>query len=284
MMSRRLIVNADDYGRSPGISRGILEAHRDGIVTSTTVMINQPGIEAHLQAALEYPALGLGQHLVFTQGCPVLPHRSVPSLVNRRGVFLDHHTLWAQPERVSLEQLELELTAQIERFTAQAGRPPDHLDCHHFVHLHPPFFRIYVDLASHFNLPLRLPIPLETEVGRAAERLVFLEDFPEDVVRDLIVTNSAQIKARNLVHPAHFIATFFGKETLHLDHLFQLLETLPDETSELMCHPGYNDSQLASSGYREEREIELVLLTDPVVSQRVRDESIELVTFAELQR
>jgi predicted glycoside hydrolase/deacetylase ChbG (UPF0249 family) len=284
MMSRQLIVNADDYGRSPGVSRGILEAHRDGIVSSTTVMINQSGIEEHLQAALEYPTLGIGQHLVFTQGRPVLHHRSVPSLVNRHGVFLDHHTLWAQPERVSLEQLELELTAQIKRFITQAGRPPDHLDCHHFVHLHPPFFRVYVNLASRFSLPLRVPIPLETEVGRAAEHLVFLEDFPQDVVRDLIAANSAQIKAHHLVHPAHFVATFFGKAALHLDHLFQLLETLPEGTSELMCHPGYNDRELASSGYREEREIELALLTDPAVRRRVRDEGIELITFAALQR
>jgi len=72
-MSKQLIVNADDYGRAPGLSRGILAAHREGIVTSTTVMINQPDVEGQLAEALVCPGLGVGLHLVFTAWRPVLP-------------------------------------------------------------------------------------------------------------------------------------------------------------------------------------------------------------------
>lgn len=283
-MDRQLIVNADDYGRSPGVSRGILEAHRDGIVTSTTVMINQRGIEAQLAAALAHPNLGVGLHLVFTQGRPVLPRRAVPGLVDDGGRFLDHHTLWARAEHVPLEQLGLELTAQAERFAELAGHPPDHLDCHHFVHLYPPFFAVYADLATQLDLPLRVPIPLETDPRQAPGQLPFLEDFPRDVVRDLIAANGRQIKARRLRHPSHFVATFFGKSAVNLDHLLYLLETLPEGTSELMCHPGYNDPALAGSSYRQEREMELALLTRPEVKQRVRELGLELATFAELHR
>ncbi len=281
-MDRRLIVNADDYGRSPGVSRGILQAHQRGIVTSTTVMINQPGIEAQLADAQACPALGIGQHLVFSAGQPLLPPAIVPGLVDNDGIFLDQHTLWAQAEEIPIDQLQAELGAQLERFVALAGRKPDHLDCHHFVYLYPPFFRVYADLAVRYSLPLRVPFPLATDFQQAAKTLPYLEGFPPDLVRGMIVTNSNLVQARGLAHPDHFLCTFYGREALTLDYLLNLLETLTDGTSELMCHPGYDDPMLAPSIYREERELELALLTHPSVRERVQDLGIELATFGAL--
>jgi predicted glycoside hydrolase/deacetylase ChbG (UPF0249 family) len=283
-MSKQLIVNADDYGRAPGVSRGILAAHREGIVTSTTVMINQPGVEEQLAQALACPNLGLGLHLVFTAWRPVLPAEEVPGLVDDNGLFLEQHDVWARAEQIPLDQLQAELTAQLERFVDLAGRLPDHLDCHHFVHLYPPFFQVYAELAARFHLPLRIPFPPETEFEQAARTLPFLEGFPRDLVRGMIVTNSALVKARRLAHPDRFISTFFGRGALTLEALFGLLETLPGGVTELMCHPGYDDPALAASSYRAEREIELHLLTHPAVQDRVKALGIELVTFSALCR
>lgn len=281
-MDRKLIVNADDYGRSPGVSQGILQAHRDGIVTSTTVMINQPGVEGQLHEALACSNLGIGLHLVFTAGQPLLPPTDIPSLVDDNGIFLDQHTLWARAESVSSAHLRSELTAQVKRFAALAGQLPDHLDCHHFAHLYPPFFQVYAELAAQLRRPLRVPFPPGTDFRKAIGALPFLEDFPYDLVRGMIVTNSALLRARGLAHPDHFISTFFGQEALTLDHLSHLLETLPAGTSELMCHPGYDDPALAPSTYRQEREAELALLTHPAVRRRVEEVGIELVTFGVL--
>ena len=283
-MSKQLIVNADDYGRAPGVSRGILTAHREGIVTSTTVMINQPDVEGQLAEALACPGLGVGLHLVFTAWRPVLPPEAVPGLVDGNGLFLQQHDFWAQAERIPLAQLQAELSAQLERFALLAGRLPDHLDCHHFVHLYPPFFQVYADLAARLQLPLRVPFPLETEFEQAARTLPFLEGFPRDLVRGMIVTNSALIKARRLAHPDRFIGTFFGREAVTLDALLKLLATLPDGVNELMCHPAYDDPALAASSYRAEREIELRLLTHPTVNDQVKALGIELVTFGALCR
>lgn len=283
-MAKRLIVNADDYGRSPGVSRGILRAHSHGIVTSTTVMINQPAIEMQLASALACPDLGIGLHLVFTAWRPVLPPGTVPSLVDDQGRFLDQHTVWAQPDTLSLEQLHAELAAQLARFSALTGREPDHLDCHHFVHLYPPFFRVYADLAAQFHLPLRVPFPPQADFRRALDTLPFLEDFPHDLVRGMITTNSALLNARLLVYPDHFISTFFGEDALSVGYLLNLLRTLPAGTSELMCHPGYVDSSLASSTYRTEREGELDLLTHPAVRAEVDVLGIELITFGSLRQ
>jgi hypothetical protein len=278
-VGKKLIVNADDYGRSPGVSQGILEAHTQGIVTSTTVMINQPGVETQLAEALACPGLGVGLHLVFTAGRPLLPQEAAPSLVDSEGRFLRQHTLWAQAETVSLDHLCAELHAQMQRFLALTGHLPDHLDCHHFVHLYPPFFQVYADLAAEYCLPLRVPFPPETGFREAAGSLPFLEGFPRDLVRGMIVTGSALLEARHLAHPNCFISSFFGWAALRLDYLLSLLATVPEGISELMCHPGHNDPPLAGSSYRREREAELRLLTHPAIRQRVTELGIELVTF-----
>ena len=278
-MCKKLIINADDYGRSPGVSRGILQAHREGIVTSTSVMINQPSVRSELEEALACPDLGVGLHLVFSAWRPILPQEAIPSLVDIDGFFLSQHDLWARAEEISAAHLRAELSAQLERFVAWAGRLPDHLDCHHFVHLYPPFFQVYADLAAEFHLPLRVPFPPEADFQRAVATLPYLEEFPIDLVRGMIVTNSALLEARRISHPDHFVGTFFGAEALTLDYLLHLLRTLPNGISELMCHPGYDDAALAGSTYRREREIELALLTHPAARTCVAELGIDLVTF-----
>jgi predicted glycoside hydrolase/deacetylase ChbG (UPF0249 family) len=279
-MDRKLIVNADDYGRTASVSRGILRAHRQGIVTSTTVMINQPSIEVQLHEALGCSRLGVGQHLVFTAGRPVLSATDVRSLVDESGHFLDQHSLWANASDVPVDQLHAELTAQVERFAALAGRLPDHFDCHHFVHVYPPFFKVYADLAAHYRRPLRIPFPVQTDLQRAVKTLGYLEGFPQDMVQAMVAANSQIVRSLGLSYPGHFASSFFGAQALTSEHLFHLFETLPEGISELMCHPGLDSPALSGSGYRLERERELALLTDPAVQERLELLEIELVTFS----
>ena len=87
-MPRYLIVNADDFGRSPGVNRGIIKAYREGIVSSTSVMTNQPYFEEAASLLRDHPSLGAGVHLVFTAWKPVLPPEKIPSLVDEKGFFL----------------------------------------------------------------------------------------------------------------------------------------------------------------------------------------------------
>jgi predicted glycoside hydrolase/deacetylase ChbG (UPF0249 family) len=281
-VSSRLIVNADDYGLSPGVSRGILEAHRRGIVTSTTVMVNRPGIEEQISDALACPSLGIGLHFVFTTGQPVLPQSSIPGLVDEDGRFLDQHSVWAVADDIPVDQLRAELEAQLARFISLAGRLPDHIDCHHFVHVYPPFFQAYVDLAAEARLPLRIPFPLEVRRDHAVRVLPYLEGFPQNMVQDMVVANSALVLGRALAHPDHFISTFFGREMLTPGNLMRLLWALPEGTTELMCHPGYCDEGLAPCSYWRERETELAILTSRVVQNQVDALGVELVTFGSL--
>jgi predicted glycoside hydrolase/deacetylase ChbG (UPF0249 family) len=281
-MKRQLIANADDYGRSPGVSRGILQAHREGIVTSTTVMVNVDDVQRHVAEALACPELGIGVHLVFCSWRPVLPPETVPGLVDEKGFFLGQSTFWDRAEEIPLEQLRAELTAQVVRFTSLAGRRPDHLDCHQFVHAHPRLFEVYVDLAHRLHLPLRIPFSTKTDWETQVLLAPFLEGSPPERFREMVETDTRLLRARAVAHPDHALTTFFGPKLTTLENLLQILDTMPDGVNELICHPGYADAGLSASGYRIEREIELGLLTHSAVRERVAALGIELVTFAAL--
>jgi len=283
-MSKRLIINADDYGRTAGVVEGILRAHQQGIVTSTTAMMNMPGIEAALRRAQSYPDLGLGVHLVFSAWRPLLPPDRIPSLVDDDGAFLNQKVLWARAEAIDLHELRAELTAQVERFRALMGHPPDHLDCHHFVHSHPLFFALYVELAAGCDLPIRTPFPPEEALGQAAATVPLIEGLPLSKVRDMMRRDRQLVQARGVRHPDHFVGSFYGEKAVTLENLLAILENLRDGTTELMCHPGLADEQLlAQSIYGRPREKELELLCHPRVRDKLDELGIELVNFGALR-
>lgn len=282
-MSKRLIINADDYGRTAGVVEGILQAHQQGIVTSTTAMMNMPGIEDALRRVQSYPDLGLGVHLVFSVWRPLLPPEQIPSLVDEDGTFLSQKAIWARPEAIQHDELRAELTAQVERFQALTGRRPDHLDCHHFVHSYPFFFAVYVELAAQWDLPIRAPFPPEETFSQAAATVPLIEGFPLPEVRDMMRQDRELVRARGVRHPDHFIGSFYGEEAVTLENLLAILENLSEGTTELMCHPGLADEQLlAESIYGRLREKELELLCHPLVREKLEELGIELVNFGAL--
>jgi predicted glycoside hydrolase/deacetylase ChbG (UPF0249 family) len=277
-MTRRLIVNADDLGRTSSVTEGILRAHREGVVTSATAMMNYFGAAALARAQDECPRLGLGVHLVFTSGRPLLPPEWIASLVDERGDFLSQGAIFADPEHLDLAELRSELKAQIKTFQNVTGHLPDHLDAHHFVHLLPRFFEVYLDLAAEFRLPARIPLPRHGEPPPSG-----LGHLPTEQVINVLAADRALLQARPVRGPDHFIQSFFGDEVLTLDYLLGLLRGLSEGATEMMAHPGLADETLrAQSAYSIQREKELALLCDPAVRHAIADLGIELVTFASL--
>jgi len=275
---KRLIVNADDYGRTPGITDGILQAHREGIVTSTTAMINMPYVEEALRLADEYPELGVGIHLVFTAGRPVLPPEKVPSLVDAEGRFYKPEALYSRLDQVDTGQLKMELEAQIERFMA-TGRRPDHLDCHHPVHIYPPFFAVILELAEAYGLPMRMPLPPVEELEKAGVPAI-APDLPPKLLYRMVTEDWRLLGEKRVSYPDHFIGGFYGEEALTLKHLLAILGRLPEGTTEMMTHPGKVDEVLlAQSSYTWQREEEIELLCHPRVKGHLKELGIELVNF-----
>lgn len=245
---RRLIVNADDFGRAPGVSRGIVEAHRAGIVTSTTLMVNLIWSRDASDLATRVPSLGVGLHLSFCYGDSLASDAS--SLIGDDG-RLDRD-LDRLRSKLLAEDVEREARAQLERFRKLTGRNPTHLDSHQHVHSWSEVRDIVAQIARENDLPLRA---IDTE-------------------------HRAFLRRAGVRTADHFVSDFFAPGSMTAERLLAALDALPDGTTELMCHPGYDDSHLADSSFRREREMELMLLCRPDVRQTVSE--VALIDYAEL--
>ena len=152
---RRLIVNADDFGLSHSVNEAVIRAHRDGILTTASLMVNEPGFDEAVKLAKENPRLGVGLHLTLLMGHSALPPEKIPGLVNARGEFSA-----IRPVSVGLnyffkrslrEQLRAEIHAQFEKFHA-TGLPLDHVNGHLHLHLHPVIFKILMEDADKLGI------------------------------------------------------------------------------------------------------------------------------------
>src|SRR5262249_20914256 len=154
VIMRRLVVNADDFGLTVGVNDGILDAHEHGILTSASLFANAPATADAIRRARWHPSLGIGVHLALVDGAPVLPPADVPTLVTGDGRFRRSWKPFVAAclrGRVSLVEVERELTAQIETIVA-AGVLPTHLDTHKHVHAYPPIFAVVSRLAARFGI------------------------------------------------------------------------------------------------------------------------------------
>jgi chitin disaccharide deacetylase len=247
---KRLIVNADDYGRTPGVNAGTLEAHASGIVTSATVMILESAAREGIRRALaEAPGLSLGIHCVLTGGgAPASPADALPTLAPG-GRFARNAE--ALPTRIDPAEVRRELSAQISLFESIAGRLPSHLDSHHHCALHSSVQPVFADLAAELGLPVR-----------AASTAAFVV-----------------LRARGLRVPDLFLDGFYAEGATRAN-LLSILTALPDGVSELMCHPGYADAELlAGSSYGTERDREVDILCEPEIRAVLSACGVDLVAF-----
>jgi hypothetical protein len=245
---RILIVNADDFGLTRGVSRGILAAHREGIVTSTTLLVNRPLDPAQIEE-LEDSKLGVGLHLNLTLGAPLTEPRRVASLVDAEGRFV--RDARAVAERAKVDEARIELGNQIDAFRRIMGRFPTHLDSHHHVGRYPPIQELVLDFAGALKVPVRSQ---DAEVRAAARR-------------------------ERLRTPDHFMGESGPEPYWSRERVIEHLRALPAGVSEFMTHPGYFDEDLAYSRYGKQRETELAGLTDPEARALIAREGIRLAHF-----
>jgi predicted glycoside hydrolase/deacetylase ChbG (UPF0249 family) len=252
-MARRLIVNADDFGRAEGIDRGILRAHRDGIVTSTTLMTNAPATAHAARLARETPSLDVGVHLVLTYARPLGDPARLRSIVRDDGSFPRPTELLQRD--IDRDEALAEYRNQFARARELIGRDPSHVDSHHWVHDHPALSWALCQLARETGAAARTHDPKQRDAYRAS----------------------------GVRTPDRFIRAFQHEGHVGIDSLLAIIDRVEDGTSELMCHPGEPDADLeATSGYAKLRPLELATLTDPRVRDALARWSITLTTFAAL--
>ena len=251
----RLIVNADDFGYTPGVTSGILRAHHDGIVTATTLMVNARDSDGAGAAARRTNTLDVGVHVVFTYGRSVLPADRIRSLVDADGNFPRVRDLLRSGQPTAEDALA-EARAQYARAKQLIGRDPTHLDTHHWVHDMRALEDAMVELAKETGAALR------AHDGRQRARF-----------RDAGVRTTDR-----------FVREYQHTGAIGVESLLALLEHLADDeagTVELMCHPGEPDGALLTgSTYAAERGVELNALTDPSVRDAIKRLRIELVNYS----
>jgi hopanoid biosynthesis associated protein HpnK len=261
---RSLVVNADDLGLTAGVNDGIFDAHDHGILTSASMFASAPATSDAIRRARSRPSLGVGVHLALVDGTPTLPPSRVPTLVEDDGRF---RRSWKPfivaclRGTVSLAEVELELTAQIEHLRS-AGVSLTHLDAHKHVHAYPPVFAIVARLAGRFGIPaVRVPYERWSLIGDGDSRRT---------MRRQALLNTAMLPwARRdyRTAAAHDVRTprFVGRihtGILTADALAGIVRALQPGVTELMVHPGYSDDELERTGTRllESRHKELDLL------------------------
>lgn len=268
-MTRYLIVNGDDFGLSPGVSRGILRAHREGILTSTTFMVNLPWAAEMALLLKEAPNLGVGVHLNLTTGAPVLPPEQVPSLVGAEGQFV--RSPWRVLTRIRPEEARREWAAQVEKGIALLGRMPTHLDTHRFLQAYPPLCEAMLAVAREYGIKaVRILNPQFVPVG------IFQRWSPAGFLVNRALRKSAKMtRESGLACPDETVAGDFD-----LAGLLQRLDRLGEGTTEMVSHPGeVDESLLRLTSLREQRLVELAALTAPEARRRVAERGIQLVHF-----
>jgi len=284
---RRLIVNADDLGMSRGTTDGILQAHENGIVTSASLMVNQPASDYAVEQLRYVPKLRVGVHVNLCRGTPLLAAKEVSTLVTKEGRFYPYNEMrwrlwhWA----VSPREIEAECRAQI-RWMKERGLSPTHADSHDHLHLVPlavrPFCRaLLAEGIRRTRAPRVRCWPRDGYLAGA---------FAGPIYRRLALTAYVELLQstafRGLTLP-DCVVNYHPRYRRCLDSLGAgwqlLLENLPTGTYELTCHPGFFEEGFSETDkLQKRRELEVRILTDPVVRNAIERNGIRLINYAQL--
>jgi predicted glycoside hydrolase/deacetylase ChbG (UPF0249 family) len=286
---KNLIVNADDLGWTEGVNRGIADAHRNGIVTSASLLANGVAFDSGLSLARSTLGLGVGVHLNLTDGAPVAPRELVASLLNEAGEFEggpEALLLRIAKRDVALREVEQEWDAQIEK-VREAGIQPTHLDGHKHVHMLPGLFEIALRLAKRHNIGA-MRVAHEASSLRAAlsagdelHATVVLKQGVQARGLKLLARDAREQAERAGISSADYFCGIAQTGEMTKEGVTRLLRSLPDGTTELMCHPGYADQELQNTATRlqESRQTELEILTDAGIRNLVASQGIRLIDY-----
>ncbi len=273
---KKLLVNADDLGLSSAINAGIIQSHASGIVTSTSLVASGQAFEEGVQLAHQHASLGVGVHLALVEENSVSP--SLPALAPRGVLPRTYGELVKKviTRQIPLLEIEKEFRAQIEKCLL-AGIKPTHLDSHQHTHALPLIFPIAIRLANDYKIPgLRIPRGLPTLHDLAAPR------FASKCVLSLLAHADSAFFPRGVCKTTRHFKGLFESGALSEDRLQDILETLKEGTSELVCHPGCDDPSPRYANWNQRRQMELASLTSASARAAIKKLGIQLMNYRQL--
>jgi predicted glycoside hydrolase/deacetylase ChbG (UPF0249 family) len=287
---KNLIVNADDLGWSEGVNRGIAEAHRNGIVTSASVLANGAAFVAAVELARAMPGMGVGVHLNLSDGRPSADRETITTLLNDEGEFAggpEGLLLRLARRGVELKEVEREWDAQIA-LVREAGIAPTHLDGHKHVHMLPGLFEIALRLAKRHGIAAIRVAHEESSLrtalgaGRKQRAGIVMRQGVQARGLKFLARDAREITERAGIAAADYFCGIAQTGELTRAGVERLLRSLAEGTTELMVHPGYVDERLKNSAtrLRESREAEVRILTDQGIRNVVASEGIRLIDYS----
>jgi len=270
---RRLIVNADDFGRSESINQAVVRAHREGILTTASLMVNEPAADEAVRLARENPKLGVGLHLALVCGRAALPTERVPHLAGADGRFTDNpfaagwRYFFSAPCK---EELREEIEAQVAKFHA-TGLRLDHVNGHLHLHLHPFVFDILMENSERWGIEtMRLtrdPFFLNARLasGRWGYRL------SHAVIHHLLSGRARRALAAKKIRHTAAVFGLLQNGLVDTAYVVKLLPRMPAGDSELYSHPSL-----------DQFKNELDALTSPTIRQLSQQLGIQLIRYQDL--
>jgi len=289
MAVRRLIINADDFGLTSGVNRAIAEAHRAGIVTSSTLMANSQAFAGAVDLAKQNSDLSVGCHVVLVDGAPVSGPGKIPTLLSPNGSsnqFRDSLVsfVWAaQRGKVREAEIAAEIEAQIRKVQA-TGVLVTHVDSHKHTHIFPAIFKPLLAVAHDCGVrAVRNPFgPLKTlAYAHLMRRPKLWTRYTEvGILRRFALEFKKQVAAHGMATPdGSFGVVVTGALTQNL--FDAVVGCIPEGTWEFVCHPGYNDADMEKirTRLRSSRDVELQILTSDATKTTLRRHGIELISY-----
>ena len=271
MSTKRLVVNADDLGLAESVNRGIIESVVDGVVTSTSLIVNMPACDDAIARLRSAPAhLSVGLHINVVCGRPLTP---CATLLEPSGCFRPLAVLigLALLGRLDVQEVEHEVEAQFDRaeeLLAPLGRRVTHLDSHRHTHCLPGVYEMVLRVADrrgirHVRHPYESSQPIPRLRARVASHILRAMTWRNRPIDDVAFAGVGAMRSMS-----------FENDVL------MLLDALPSGTTELMVHPGYDSPELAAiDSYRAPRERELRALTSTALRERIRHLGVHLTSF-----
>jgi hopanoid biosynthesis associated protein HpnK len=291
---RYLILNADDFGYSARVNAAVLRAHREGVLTSASLMIAEPGFEAAVEIARQTPALGVGLHVAATFDHALLPADSIPHLVGNAGKF------GPDPFRVGLRysfspaarrELRAEMEAQFARF-AGTGLPWSHVDGHQHFHLHPVVWDNLLVLCDRHGVH-RVRVPRE-------ELRPHLRDGGEGPNINTVAGLALRVLGRRNLRTLRARKTLGGRKPFFCDRVYGqfqtgnmnaayvsgLLDRLAGTTNEVYLHPGTDHARPLPPAQQTEslRDVEMQALLDPAIRTKIETLGLCVGTYAQIEQ
>jgi len=291
-MNKKLIINADGYGFTDGISKACEECIAFGTVKSVSVNVNFPSVDRLRDLIIRYPHLSIGCHLNPVIGKPVSAIESIPTLVNKRGEFYykEFKARWLKGY-MSNDEMKTELLAQINKTKELAGARFTHIDFHMALHRLPRLYSIFLDVVKKSEIGRirthRYFFGIDEKNPKIAH-LLHLCSNPANIAK-YVYNNILRDKALSMgiVAPDNILVIVdlhWNNDKMSIDSFINLLRNIPEGISEFIVHPGYVDDELRRwSTLLEPRERMLEILLNPNFKNAIEEMNIELVGYDEIE-